>query len=56
MTTRYRITIEEFQEGSGWVQIEKTTDKNVWSQFINFSAFSKLVGLTRAQLRYRLKL
>ena len=50
------MTIEEYKDGYGWVQIQKTTDKNVWGQFINLSAFSKIVGLTRAQLRYQLGL
>lgn len=52
----YRVTIEEYKDGYGWVQIQKTTDKNVWGQFINLSAFSKIVGLTRAQIRYQLGL
>lgn len=50
----YRITIEEYQEGQGWCLVVKTTDKKSWLNFINLSAFSKLVGLTRGQMRYKL--
>lgn len=50
----YRITIEEYQEGQGWSTVVKTTDKKYWFNFINLTKFAKFVGLTRAQMRYRL--
>ena len=48
----YRVTIEEYVDGEGWTRI-KTIDKKLWTQYINLSGLSELLGLTRAQLRYR---
>jgi hypothetical protein len=49
----YRVTIEEYIDGEGWKTRTKTTDKKLWTQYINLSGLSELLGLTRAQLRYR---
>lgn len=49
-----RITVEQMVDGQ-WQTITKTTNENVWKDFINLSAFCKLLKITRGQLRYRMK-
>ncbi len=53
MTQQYRVTVEEYVDGSGWVTVVRSTQPNTFLEFINLSAFSNLVRKTRAQLRYQ---
>lgn len=51
---QYRVTVEQWVDGLGWQQVTRTTQPNMFLEFINLSGFANLVKKTRGQLRYQL--